>query len=245
MKRLTSPSTILALVTFVLGSASARAEFVISAFTGMAMTDNTDLHVTQPNENLTFHNVRFNGDDFASPPYYGGRLSYYLNRNTSGFGFGLEFFHPKAHLQTGDTVQVTGTRNGAPVNDNEPISNTIQTFNNSHGLNFATADVFYRFVFHNRDTSLLGRVQPYLGGGIGAVIPHVQSEINGVGYGSYQLHGPGVQAIAGLNIDIFRHFSVFGEYKFTYADMNEDVPGGSVHFEPETNHLVGGVSFNF
>ncbi len=245
MKRHSLTPVAFAITTLALSCASTHAEFVVSMFTGTAMTGNNDLHLNQPNESLTFHNVSYEGKDFSPPLYYGGRLAYYLDRDRSGFGFGLEFFHAKAYLNANDTVQVTGTRNGAPVNDQEPISNTIQFFNNSHGLNFALADVLYRFVFNHRDESLLGRVQPYLGAGIGAVIPHVESEVNGVEAEEYQLHGPGVEALAGVNIDIVRHFSIFGEYKFTYADLTESIPGGSIHFEPETSHIVGGISVSF
>lgn len=245
MKRRTLPTIVLAGATVAINCTSARAELVLSMFTGTAITDNNDLRVNQPNESLTFHNVSYEGNDFQSPIYYGGRITYFLNRDRSGFGFGAEFFHAKAYLQAGDTVHVTGTRNGSPVNDNEPISNTIQRFNNSHGLNFATADALYRWVFAGRDQSLLGRTQPYIGAGLGAVIPHVESGVNGISHEEYQVHGPGVQAFAGLNFDIFRHFSIFAEYKFSYADMDESIPGGSIHFEPATHHLIGGISVGF
>lgn len=235
----------LAFVVAGFGSTPARAEWVLSGFTGSAMTENTDLHVRQGSTSLTFHDVSFQGQDFESPIYYGGRLAYFLDRDKPGVGFGLEFFHAKAYLETGGTAYVTGTRNGVPVNDTEPISNTVQEFNNSHGLNFLTADVLYRWVFCGRDKSILGRIQPYAGAGIGLVIPHVESTVDNVHQEEYQIHGPGIQAIAGINFDITSFLSIFGEYKFTYADMDESIPDGSIHFEPLTNHLIGGVSLKF
>ncbi len=233
-------------ITAFFGTCGAQAELVASLFGGMAFTENNDLRLKQSGgTDLTFHNVSYEGKDFQSPIYYGARLTYFLSPS-SHWGFGLEFFHAKLYLDAGDTVRVTGTRAGAPVDDRERVEDTISTFNISHGLNFLTADAMYRWFLGHRGEDFLGRFQPYVGSGIGAVIPHVESTVAGVHFEQYQWHGPGVQIFAGTNFDLTRHWSLFVEYKFSYTDLDSlSIPGGSLGLSPLTHHLVTGLSFRF
>jgi lipid A oxidase len=234
--------------TVILVSAGSRAdsEVVVSVFTGVALTENNDLRLKQSGAtDLTFHNVSYEGRDFETPPYYGVRLSYFLAEHPH-WGLGAEFFHAKMYLDTGETVHVTGTRAGAPVNDSERVGDTIQSFNASHGLNFLTLDAIYRWLPGRRGEDFLGRFQPYVGAGAGVAIPHVESMINGMSYGDYQWHGPAIQGFVGTNFDLIRHLSLFVEYKFTYANLDGlSIPGGSIDVTPLTHHLVSGLSFHF
>ncbi len=151
------------------------------------------------------------------------------------------------YLNTGDIVHVTGSRAGAPVNDFEPVSASISHFSISHGLNFITADVFYRWRMGRRGENFLGRFEPYIGAGAGVVIPHVEAQLAGGQFGEeYQFHGPAVLAMAGLNFDVTRHFALFAEYKFSYARLGEmHITGGSIEADPLTHNLVSGVSVRF
>jgi lipid A oxidase len=242
----------LTLLSHFLGNASARAgddpgEFVISAFTGIAVTENNDLRLKQNGgTDLTFHGASYHGRDFENPPFYGGRILYFLP-NKSPWGFGVEYFHSKMYLDTGKSVQVTGTRAGVPVNDIEPISDSINHFSISHGLNFITADAFYRWSLGHRGEDFLGRFQPYLGAGVGVVIPHVETQIVGGPFEEdYQFHGPSVLAMAGLNFDITKHLSLFTEYKFSYAHLGAmQVPNGAISVDPMTHNFISGISFRF
>jgi lipid A oxidase len=81
--------------------------------------------------------------------------------------------------------------------------------------------------------------------GIGAVIPHVESTVGGVHFEEYQLHGPGVQWFLGTNFDLTRHFSLFLEYKLSFADLDLNIPGGTITLTPWTHHFVTGLSFRF
>src|SRR5216117_3945507 len=217
-------------------------EFVASVFTGVALTQDDDLRLRQSGgTDLTFHDVSFRGKDFESPIYYGARLSYFLS-DQSHWGFGVEFFHSKMYLNTSDSVSVTGTRAGVPVNATEPLSKTFDSFSISHGLNFLTADAIYRWFPGERGKDFLGRFQPYVGAGIGAVIPHVEVGLAGQPlFEQYEWRGPGVQGFLGTNFDLFKHLSIFAEYKFTYADLDRlTFPGGSIEVNPLMHHLVGG-----
>lgn len=224
-----------------------KGEFVVSAFSGVALTQNNDLRLRQAGgTDLTFHDVSYHGRDFEMPPFYGGRLVYFLP-DKSPWGFGLEYFHSKIYLNTGDIVHVTGSRAGAPVNDFEPVSGTISHFSISHGLNFITADVFYRWRLGKRGENFLGRFEPYIGAGVGVIIPHVEAQLAGGQFQEeYQFHGPGVLAMAGVNFDLTKHFGLFAEYKFSYARLGEmSINGETIEEDPLIHNLVAGVSVRF
>jgi len=222
------------------------AEVELSIFTGVALTQDSDVDLHQTGgTDLTFRDVSFEGRDFETPPYYGVRGLWFPSED-SHWGFGAEFFHMKMYAKTGDTVRVSGRRDGIGVNDNEPISDTIESFSLSHGLNYALGDIVYRWMPGQRGEDFLGHLTPYAGIGLGAAIAHVESNVNGNFHEEYQFHGPGVQALAGVNVVLTRHWGLMFEYKFTYANLDSlDIPGGSIEVTPLTHHLVTGITFSF
>ena len=233
------------LILGALGSLG-RAEVELSIFTGVALTQDNDLQLQQGSgTDLTFHGVSYEGRDFEIPPYYGVRGLWFPSED-SHWGFGAEFFHMKMYAETGDTVRVTGRRGGMSVNANERIDDTIQSFSLSHGLNYVLGDVVYRWFPGQRGEDFLGHLQPYVGVGLGFAVPHVESTVNGTFHEEYQVRGPGVQALAGVNVSLTRHWGLMFEYKFTYACLGSlDIPGGSIEVTPLTNHFVTGFTFGF
>ncbi len=233
-------------LVFGIFSSLAWAEVELSIFTGVALSQDTDLELHQAGGiDLTFRDVSFEGRDFETPPYYGLRALWFP-REDSHWGFGAEFFHMKMYAETGDTVGVSGRRDGIRVNGNEQISDTIEQFSLSHGLNYALGDIVYRWMPGRRGEDFLGHLTPYAGIGLGAAIPHVESKVNGNFHEEYQFHGPGVQVLAGMNVVLTRHWGLMFEYKFTYANLDSlDIPGGSIEVTPLTHHLVTGVTFSF
>ncbi len=251
MKKIIGTAGLLTATFLLATTRTARAEFVISGFSGISSAYDNDLHLHENNgSDLTFHNASYQTHDFDSPLYYGARLTYFLSRQ-SHWGFGLEFFHSKVYLDTGSSFHVTGTRGGAPVNDTEPASNTFYDFNCSHGLNYLTADAFYRFFLADPDKNFLGRFQPYLGAGLGITIPHVEVELTGLPrFEQYEFGGLGAQAIAGLSFSVTKHIQLFTEYKFTYADLDKldfsnGITSGNISLDSMANHLVFGASYRF
>ena len=224
----------------------ARAEVELSIFTGVALSQDSDLDLHQTGgTDLTFHDVSFEGRDFETPPYYGARGLWFPS-DDSHWGFGAEFFHMKMYAKMGDTVRVTGRRNGTSVDDNERISDTIESFSLSHGLNYALGDIVYRWMPGQRGQDFLGHLTPYAGFGFGVAIPHVESNVNGTFHEEYQVHGPGVQALTGVNVMLNEHWGLMFEYKFTYANLDSlDIPDGSIEVTPLTHHLVTGITFQF
>jgi lipid A oxidase len=233
-------------VGFAVGVLPAKAEVELSIFTGVALSQDSDLDLHQRGgTDLTFHDVSFEGRDFSTPPYYGIRALWFPSQ-TSHWGFGAEFFHMKMYAQTDDTVNVTGRRDGVGVNGSERISDTIDSFSLSHGLNYALGDIVYRWMPGKRGEDFLGHLEPYAGIGLGLTVPHVESSVNGNFHEEYQVHGPGVQALAGVNVLLTRHIGLMFEYKFTYSNLDSlDIPGGSIEVTPLTHHLVTGLTFSF
>jgi lipid A oxidase len=245
--RLSSCFAFVFLLLLLIGfSRVAEAEVELSIFTGVALSQDSDLDLRQSGgTDLTFHDVPFEGRDFEAPPYYGARLLWFPS-DTSHWGFGAEFFHMKMYAQTDSSVHVTGRRNGVGVNDNERIDNTIESFSLSHGLNYALGDIVYRWQPGNRGEDFLGHLEPYVGVGLGATIPHVESNVGGNFHEEYQFHGPGVEGLAGMNVALTRHIGLMFEYKFTYSNLDSlDIPGGSIEVTPLTHHLVTGLTFSF
>ena len=98
----------------------------------------------------------------------------------------------------------------------------------------------------SRDNSFLGRIQPYAGIGAGVAIPHVEVAVGDSLTDNYQVGGPAVQGTVGANLDVIWGFSIFADYKLTYADIEADLgEGGSLKIEPVTNHFALGLSYSF
>ena len=239
---LTSATT----VALVLSAAPAQAEFVISIYGGDVFTHDTDVDLTEPGTSLTFENVPFDGESFEKPPYYGYRVSYWL-KSRPNLGGALDFTHAKTIADRAKPVTVTGTRGGAPVSTVEPAGNTFEELEFSHGHNLLTANGLYRwFPTGQRDDSLLGRLQPYAGAGAGVAIPHVEIITPTSRTKEYQIAGPAVQGLLGVNVDLHRYISTFTEYKLTYANINADLSGGGeVEVNPLTHHFIVGLSVRF
>ncbi|MGI8891151.1 MAG: hypothetical protein ACR2G0_10275 [Chthoniobacterales bacterium] len=181
---------------------------------------------------------------FSHPPYYG---ALWFPARDSHWNFGAEFFQIKLYAETSATTRVTGRGNGLRVDGNERIDDTIESFSLADGLNYALGDTVHRWQPDLRGEDLLWvHLEPYVGVGLGAAIPHVESMVNGRFHEEYQLHAPGIQALAGVNVNLTRHVGLMFEYKFTYANLDWlDIPGGSIEVTPLAHHPLTGLTFSF
>jgi lipid A oxidase len=236
-----------AIVATTAFTVNARAEFVMTAYGGAINTMDADVKLSRPGgTDLTFSDVPWSDKSFEGPIYYGLRLSYWFSEDKN-WGVCMDFTHAKMYAQLNDTVNVTGTRAGVPVTGTEPLNNTFKELSFSHGYNLLTFNGTYRwFPKGSRDNTFLGRLQPYVGLGLGVAVPHVEVEINGNKTEEYQYAGPAFQGFGGINFDIYKNFSIFLEYKLTYADMDADLTdGGSIEVKPWSNHILFGLSYAF
>ena len=106
-----------------------------------------------------------------------------------------------------------------------------------------------------------GRVQPYVAVGPGFTVSAAHADLSELGVGLDDFEDVsldvGLDARAGLAVQLSRHFALFGEYRYTYVepDFDDSVDDGfgapdfeaDVDFEPElaTHHIVFGASFRF
>jgi hypothetical protein len=228
-------AVVLFLVVVALPSAGTRAEWRLSVYGGGSDTRDSDIKLRQPGgTNLTFSDVPWRGESFQSPIYYGARVTYWFD--AAPWGLALDFTHAKMIASPSDVVEVSGTRAGVPMSGREPTGNTFSNLQISHGLNLLTLNGLYRLQeFHG--------LEPYAGLGAGVAIPHIESNIGGVETQEYQLAGPAAQGLIGLSYRVYGRFSVFAEYKLSYADISADLGGGgTLDVKPWTNHFLAGLS---
>ena len=162
--------------------------------------------------------VKWLGKSFEAPPYYGIRATWWKNEK---WGFGFEINHAKVYAE-----------NKAALG--------YDTLEFTDGLNLITANVFRRFP--NK-----GRFTPYVGGGLGIAVPHVEIERAGESKTfEYQLTGPAAILVAGVSYEFNDRWSVFGEYKGSYSINKAKVDaGGTLSTNIVTNALNIGVSYSF
>ncbi|MBI2899726.1 MAG: hypothetical protein HYY17_06045 [Planctomycetes bacterium] len=217
-----------------------RPQFFFSVYGGAEFTVDSDLDLRRPGTDLTFEDVPWENRSFRAPPYYGLRAGIFFGAR-SAWGIGLEFIHAKVIAEVEEVVRVSGMRDGLPVDGDERIDQTIASFELTHGLNFVFANAMYRFLFE--EESFWSRFEPYLGAGMGIVIPHAEASIGTESTGGYVFGGLGYQAFAGLSALVAGPVAVFVEVKITYADLDPlDAPGGTIRVAPVAHQVAFGIT---
>lgn len=218
MTRLIAP---LVLATALAAAGMARADFELSLYSGWQTSPHSTVKGSDPSGVGDFDfTAGWEGRSGDMPPYWGLRGTWW---QSDTLGYGLEFNHAKVYADD-DTLKDNG----------------FDTLEFSDGLNIVTANVFRRFPGAVRAWT------PYIGGGIGISVPHVEVETTGDRTFEYQYAGPAVQWVAGVSYPITDSWKVFGEYKGTYSQNDVDLKGGGdLETNIVTNALNVGVSFNF
>jgi len=210
-------------VMLLLGLTAAQAETELSFYSGMQAAAPSRVTGALPGGVGFDEVIGWEGRPFRMPPYYGLRAIWWQSET---LGFGAEFTHAKVY---------------APDEDANAVG--FDNLELTDGLNILTANVMRRWPGAWMD----GAITPYIGGGLGLSIPHVDFETQG---GSktfgYQVTGPALRFTAGISYDLSDRFAVFGEYQFTHSrnriDLND---GGTLDTDVSTNALNLGLSLNF
>lgn len=188
-----------------------RGEFVIAGYGGAPYTHPSDVKFSKPGvTDLTAHGVRWEGQPFKSPIYYGIRTIGWGRAGT--FGAMLDFTHSKTISQRGQEIAFSGLRNGQKMPDKAKIGDTFRHFEFSHGHNTLVANGLVRLA------NISPGLAPYVGGGLGVALPHTEIQFldDSTRTYEYQYVGPAAQALIGLEFRI-PLASLFIEYKFTIA----------------------------
>ena len=214
----------------------------LAAYGGPAYTTRSGLRLTQPGgTDLKIGDVAWRGQPFRAPPYYGLRAIYWLPG--SSLGVMGDFTHIKAIAVNRSPVGQSGTRDGMPVPAQEPLSATFQRLEFTHGYNLFTINLVRRG--SPRKTGLI----PYAGVGLGLAYPHVEVQRANAPRGSrtyeYQIAGPAVQVLGGIEWRFGRRLSLFVEYKLSCAAIAGDlVGGGTLKTNLCTHQFLAGPAFH-
>ncbi len=168
--------------------------------------------------------IGWKGKSFAAPPYYGARATWW---RTDSFGWGLELTHAKAY---------------APAGEMAPQFSRLE-FTDGHNILTINANKRWPGLWAN------GKLTPYVSGGVGVAIPHVdiQPTVAGAAHTfGYQVTGPAAKVGAGIKYDLNERWALFTEYQFTWTDNEVDLDsGGKLKTEILTNAVNFGVSLKF
>ena len=229
------------------GRVAAAANMTFSAYGGGTVTTATDVHYARPEDtDLDFAAVEWRSEPFSPPIYYGFRLGYWFCEQ-GRWGLALDVTHDKLLAETDRVVHVTGRRNGLPVDRNERLGDTLSTLGFSHGHNLIVVELIrsWRAVTAAESTWQY-RIAPYAGGGLGFTVPHVEAHMDSHAIDEYQLSGPVLAALAGLELSLGHRLGLFAEYKTSYAWLTgelEDI--AEIKSRPWTNHLTAGLTYRW
>jgi hypothetical protein len=220
------------------------AELVFAVYLGGAHTQAAPLLVDQPTleTSLTFADVSYRGNSFTPPLYYGYRLSLFPQAR-SQFGIEGEFIHLKAYARTDHLTQTRGKLRKEPVNQPMRMSNIVQQFSISHGLNLVLVNVVARRTIdagggNAPRVQLLGRA------GAGPTLLHPESTVEGVFHEGYQRGSFALQTAVGLELRMTRQLAVLAEYKFTRTAERVTVDHGTARGTFATHHGVVGIAWH-
>lgn len=175
---------------------------------GLSFTKPSDLTIDQSafGNHATFHHVRWAGQSLVSPQYYVVRI---------GKGdVQLDFTHFKIVAETDERVAVDGTWHGAAVSETAPLSNRVEHFEVSHGVNaLAIVGLF-------RDPARRGW---YAGAGPVIYLPHAETTVDGhVAQWGYANGGKGFEILTGSGFP-----SPFAEIKYDAGSVKVGIAGGT------------------
>jgi hypothetical protein len=231
----------IAILVWLSGAGTARAEWVISAYLGSAHTLSAPLTIVQPmpGTDVRLEPVDYRGDSFRSPLYYGYRLTWFPQR-IAWLGVETEFVHLKAYAQTDRLTHGFGRHHGIPVDGPVVVNDIVERFSISHGLNF----LLFNAVVRHRFRGGFSRFE--VGGRIGAgpTIPHAESTIDGRSREGYSWGAPGWQAAGSVEVRLASRIDLIGEYKFSRARESVDVDRGTARGVFASHHVIAGLSWH-
>lgn len=187
--------------------------FQTAPHSGVSTSDGTDF------------TAKWEGKSFGSPPYYGGRATWWLQSlGQPDLGLSVDYTHAKVYADDDTLARTPGWTH----------------FEFTDGLNLVTVNAIYRFTEPGRAWT------PYVGLGAGVNVPHVEVTRPSGRTFKYELGGATLQAQAGVSYAITDRWSVFGEYKGNYSWVDVDIDSGAtLKTKIVTNAVNFGVSYHF
>ncbi len=176
----------------LMGQSLSAQDLEIGVYSGVQSAPHSRIDGDYPGGGKIDSLIGWEGRSGEAPPYYGIRATWWQSES---FGYGVEFTHAKVY---------------APNDERDDAGFDRLEF--TDGLNILTVNATRRW------QEQWWGVTPYVGGGIGLAIPHVDVETpaGDETYG-YQITGPAARLTAGASYDLNDSLALFGEYQFTYS----------------------------
>jgi len=233
------PTLVVSLLVSLAVPRSASAEWYLAVYFGGNHTLNPTLSIRAPTQNLSieFHEVQFDAQPNYPRRYYGWRIGKMFGRNKQ-LGLEFEHIHMKALADTSQSYDFElGSGSVLPPGGATPMSNIVQEYQMTHGLNLTFVNLVIRRWLGGSDNVAL-----MLRGGAGPAFPHAESTVLGAVRHEYQYGGLAAQAAAGVQVQLPYRLSVVTEYKFTYARPKVALAEGDGWMHTLTHHFVAGMA---
>jgi len=209
------------------------------AYGGGSLALPTQVTFKQPGgTDMVMEGVDWHSGAAKMPPYHGFRGTWW-SRKVPAVGAMVDLAYIKVIADRTTPVRQSGKRDGAKVPASEPLSKTFRRLEFTNGLNLLTWNGVLRL------PALFGRVRPYIGLGAGLSVPHVEVHRQGAKRRTFefQIAGLAFHVFGGLEWRVRDRFSVFSEYKMSYAGIDADLyDGGSLGTKMWINQFVAGAS---
>jgi hypothetical protein len=231
------------LVALAVPSAEA-AEWRLAGFTGVGLTEDSDLAIREPGRGtaVVFRDASFDDKslELVSAPYVGWRLTRGSERRPR-IALALEVLHFKIFAETDRLVDAEGTFRGFPIDGPVAMDAFVQQYDVANGVNMVMLDLIVR-----RPGLAGGRVELYAGLGAGPTVPYTKATVGGSGGdGHYELSKLGGQLLAGALWQLSGRWDLFAEAKLTRTTVDGTFDGGESEVDLTTRHGVAGVGYRF
>jgi len=177
-------------------------------------------------------------------PQYNFQIGYYFRKNTA---FEVNFVHAKAIVTQDQTVRMTGTLAGQPVDKNVVLTEDVLIYKLNNGANFALFNVVQRFRIL-RQPGQTGSIAVLGKAGIGFVVPHTENTLFGIpNEEGFQFSGPDLGVELAVRLHVFRaiytEFCEKGVYA-RYRGVNIDQGHAEQELWAHVTSLSFGASFH-
>ncbi len=196
---------------------AAHADWLLGVYLGAAATSSNTLTITPAiGPPASAGIIRYKGEAFRSPIYYGYRVGWM--RGDHGLGAEVEFTHAKAIARDTGSLFLT-------------------QFEQSHGLNFLLGNIAYR-----SPLACNGRCAVAVRGGAGISTPHVESTFRNTHQEQYQYGGIAWQVGAGAEFRIWQFVYGIADARITrVSEKHLRAAGAEIAGAFFTRHVDFGI----
>ena len=207
---------------------------MVSVYAGGMHTEPADVRVEQPASatDLLFEDMPFEARSLESPIYYGYRVGHNVPRRRWLF-LEAELIHGKLYPRSPQATRGSGRVRSEPATQ-VPFSSVVEDFNVSHGLNFILGNILVRRPVTPRFVAT-ARI------GVGALLPHTESVVEGERRGRYEWAGLAAHLSGGAEVRIWHRVAATAEYKWSRATPRLALARGHVTLTTRSHHLAVGV----